>query len=259
VDTLQGLIADRMGESPELLWALGVYAAVLPLEAIAGTGHGRAWGERLGNIGAMLVHFTVGGVLLALLLELPWGEQLLEYPREPRWALLESPPLYALATVFLVDALFYVYHRLQHAVPLLWHIHKLHHTDPAVNVTTSRRTHFLERPLQFLVLVAPVLWLLGYNAAGMAHMAVLGPFFLYFAHLDLKLPLGPLTPVIVGPQYHRVHHGTARAKQGSNFAQAFPIFDWLGGTYRRPGVKEYGETGVEECRTARSRWRPILW
>jgi sterol desaturase/sphingolipid hydroxylase (fatty acid hydroxylase superfamily) len=167
--------------------------------------------------------------------------------------------LYAILVVFLIDGLYYVYHRLQHAVPFLWRIHKLHHTDPAVNITTARRTHLLERPLQFLLLVAPVLWLVGYNGEGMVYVAIIGPFFLYAAHLDARLPLGPLTPLVVGPQYHRIHHGVTMQQQTSNFAQAFPLFDILGGTYRRPGSAEYAVTGIEDCNTARERWQPMVW
>ena len=197
--------------------------------------------------------------MLLTLFEQPIGIRLVGYPDTPRFAFLNNPLAYAFAAMFLVDGIYYVYHRLQHAVPLLWHIHKLHHTDPAMNITTAKRTHFLERPVQFIVLIVPVLWMLGVSAEGLAYMAVAGPFFLYFAHLDARVPLGPLTPLMVDPHYHRVHHSRQRGHQNSNFAQAFPVFDMLGGTYHRPADDEYDATGVEECKTAAERWRSIIW
>jgi hypothetical protein len=35
-----------------------------------------------------------------------------------------------------------------------------------MNVTTARRTHFLERTLQYLLLTLPMLWALGTNLEG---------------------------------------------------------------------------------------------
>ena len=204
------------------------------------------------------MHF-VGGLILNALLSQPQATSLTEFPDTPRWGWLAHPIVWAVTLIFLTDAVFYVYHRLQHAVPLFWHVHKLHHTDPAMNITTSRRSHFLEKPLQFLIMGIPVLWLVGLNYEGLAWATVIGPFFLYFAHLDVNVPLGPLTSVIVGPQYHRVHHSKAGGEQNANFAQAFPIFDIIGGTYHRPGPSEYPETGVAECDTAAKRWMPLIW
>jgi sterol desaturase/sphingolipid hydroxylase (fatty acid hydroxylase superfamily) len=161
--------------------------------------------------------------------------------------------------VFIADGTFYVYHRLQHRNPLLWRIHKLHHTEPALNITTSRRTHCLERPLQFVVLVLPALWILGYNPDGLEYAMYAGLFFLFYSHLDIKLPLGPLTPVIVGPQLHRLHHSVEDVHHGINYAQIFPLFDILGGTYRRSGSREYPATGLPECRSVADRWRPLAF
>jgi len=255
---MESILHELVSQQFELLGALAVFAVCLPVELLFGTGHRVAWSERVGNLGAMLVHYVVGSAVLTWILDLSIGEKLIGYPAEPRWAALQNPFVYAFSATFLIDGLYYVYHRLQHAVPALWHIHKLHHTDPAVNVTTSKRTHFLERPIQFVVLVAPVLWLLGVHLEGLAVLAVVGPGILYFAHVDVRLPLGPLTGVIVGPQYHRIHHERVDRDRHANFAQAFPLFDILGGTYRTPRKREYAETGVVGCEHAVERWRPIL-
>lgn len=243
----------------ELVWALAIYALAIPVELLFGTGGRPTVYERLGNVLAMFLNFAAGGLLLTALLSRPEAAGLMGFSDEPRFAVLRNPWLYAFAAVFSVDALYYVYHRLQHTVPLLWHIHALHHTDPAVNITTSRRTHFLERPIQYLILVTPVLFLLGFSAEGLAVMAVLGPGLLYFSHLDVKLSLGPLTSLVVGPQYHRIHHALDARNHGVNFAQAFPLFDWIGGTYRAPRPREFVATGIEGCKTAADRWRPVVW
>jgi len=259
IDLLPRAFNDRIAAGPELFWGLAIYALAIPLEYLLGTGHRVPWAERIGNLAAMLIHFLLGGVLLFLLLANPVGIRLLQFPDQPRWEILANPFVWAFAMLFLFDGLFYVYHRLQHRSSLLWHIHKLHHTEPAMNITTSRRTHFLERPAQFVLLALPALWLLGYNPEGFTYAVVAGTFFLFFAHMDLKLPLGPLTPVIVGPQLHRIHHSADPAHRDRNFAQIFPLFDILGGTWHRPGTGEYPATGLAECATVRDRWRPLVW
>jgi sterol desaturase/sphingolipid hydroxylase (fatty acid hydroxylase superfamily) len=128
-----------------------------------------------------------------------------------------------------------------------------------MNVTTARRTHCVERPVQYLLLVLPPLWLLGSHPEGLGYALYAGTFFLFFAHLDVRLTLGPLTPVIVGPQLHRLHHSVEPAHHDRNFAQVFPLFDILGGTYRRHRRGEYPATGLADCTTARRRWRPLVW
>src|SRR4029079_8395900 len=147
----------------------------------------------------------------------------------------------------------------QHGVPLFWRIHKLHHTDPAINVTTAKRMHFLERALQYFCLSVPMFWVLGRNLEGLAYAAAINWFFLAIGHADIRLDFGPLTPVVVGPQFHRMHHSRLPEHRDVNFAQVLPLFDLLGGTYRRPGPDEYPETGVEGCETPYARWRPLLW
>src|SRR5258706_15193675 len=66
----------------------------------------------------------------------------------------------------------------------------------------------------------------------------------YFIHLNLRLPLGPLTPVLGGPHLHRIHHSRLPEHQDKNFAAFFPIFDLLFGTYYPPSRAEYPATGL---------------
>ncbi len=244
---------------PQIAWYVIACAAVFPLEVAFGSAKKVTWNGRFGNACAMLVHFGVGGAVLGLLMATSAGQWLASYPKEPRHEFLRNPYVWALTSAFLVDAAFYAYHRLQHAVPLFWRIHKLHHTDPAMNVTTARRTHFLERGLQYFCLTIPMCWALGANPQGIAYGFAITSFFLYFGHADIRLDIGLLTPIVVGPLYHRIHHSRQAEDQNRNFAQVFPILDIVGGTYRRPHPDSYPETGVDGCETALARWRPLIW
>lgn len=242
----------------ELGWYMVFFATVFPLEAMFGSERKPGWGERIGNVAAMLVYFGLGTFVLEALEKLPLGERLAAFPAESRLEILKYPLVWALTSVFLVDGLFYVYHRLQHSFALFWRVHKLHHTDPAMNITTTHRTHFLERTLQYLCLTTPMFWTLGKNLPGVSYAALITMFFLYLGHADIRLDLGPLTPIVVGPMFHRLHHSRHREHRNVNFAQIFPLFDILGGTYRRPRAEEHPDTGIEGCESDRERWRPLL-
>ena len=48
------------------------------------------------------------------------------------------------AAVILLDLLHYATHRVFHAVPYLWRIHEIHHSDPDYDVSTAVRFHPIE-------------------------------------------------------------------------------------------------------------------
>jgi sterol desaturase/sphingolipid hydroxylase (fatty acid hydroxylase superfamily) len=50
------------------------------------------------------------------------------------------------ARFLLMNLLSYLVHRCEHAVPLVWRFHALHHSDPDVDLTTSLRHHLIEYP-----------------------------------------------------------------------------------------------------------------
>lgn len=110
----------------------------LPLERAFGSEEPAPWSERFGNLAAMMVHVVGGGIVLQAVLATPIGQALAAFPSEPRHALLRDPFVSALSSVLIVDAAFFGHYRLQHAVALPWRIHELHHTDPAMNVTTAQ-------------------------------------------------------------------------------------------------------------------------
>src|SRR5437870_2284810 len=59
-------------------------------------------------------------------------------------------PCYALA----MDGGEYLFHRAQHRIPLLWAMHSLHHSDPAVNTSTAPRHFWGEMPLKAVTIYA---------------------------------------------------------------------------------------------------------
>ena len=55
--------------------------------------------------------------------------------------------LYSLVTLLFYDFLFFVIHFLEHKIPILWAIHKVHHSAEVLTPLTRYREHFLEGPI----------------------------------------------------------------------------------------------------------------
>ena len=66
----------------------------------------------------------------------------------------------------------------------------------------------------------------------------------FVTHANLRLGFGPLTPLIAGPQLHRIHHSALPEHRDRNFSMLFPIIDIVFGTYYRPRPDEYPPTGT---------------
>ena len=157
---------------------------------------------------------------------------------EQHWGvfnLLGVPTLVSiLLFVVLFDLAIYWQHRLYHMVPLLWRLHRMHHSDPDFDVSTGIRFHplsiILSMLIKMLVIVAlgppPVAVLLAEIMLNVTTM---------FNHGNIYLPPkidGLLRLFLVTPDMHRVHHSVAEDETNTNFGFNFPWWDRLFKTYR---------------------------
>jgi sterol desaturase/sphingolipid hydroxylase (fatty acid hydroxylase superfamily) len=132
-----------------------------------------------------------------------------------------------------LDGARYGTHRLLHRNPWLWRIHRLHHTDPDQDFTTSLRFHPLEALLDAGVELAVVAALGAPPAAVVLYelaVAVSTP----LTHANLSLPARwerHLRRVLVTPDLHRVHHSALPAEMNRNFGSVFSFWDRGLGTY----------------------------
>lgn len=154
--------------------------------------------------------------------------------------------LQVLAFYFVFDFFYYWLHRSQHAIPWLWAQHKLHHSDESLNATTANRHHWLEVPLHGLVIWLPLGILFQQKAVTIGWLWTLFLLWGYFIHMNVRLSMGPLTPVFAGPQLHRIHHSLEPQHRDKNFAAAYPVFDILFGTYCPPKSGEFPTTGLSD-------------
>jgi len=139
-----------------------------------------------------------------------------------------------LASVLLLDLAIYLQHRMFHAVPWLWRLHRMHHADLEFDVTTGLRFHPLEILLSMAIKMAMVV-LLGAPAVAVIVFEVLLNATAMFNHGNVRLPRAVdrhLRWFVVTPDMHRVHHSVIRAETDSNFGFSLAWWDRLFGTYR---------------------------
>ena len=152
--------------------------------------------------------------------------------------------LFVLAYAFVWDLWQYALHRLQHRSAFLWETHRFHHDEPQVNAATQTRVHAISYLLAFAFHL-PVVMLFGLQAPPAIAAFLMFTLWGFVNHANLRLSLGPLTPLIAGPQWHRIHHSVLPEHRDRNFAVLFPVIDMLFGTYYRPARDEYPPTGIE--------------
>ena len=136
--------------------------------------------------------------------------------------------------IILLDGVIYAQHVLTHRIPVLWALHKVHHTDRDLDVTSALRFH----PVEILFSMAyKILWvvLLGPSVTAVIIFEVLLNGSAMFNHANLRLPLcldKVLRPIIVTPDMHRVHHSVIEGETNSNYGFFLSIWDRIFRTYR---------------------------
>lgn len=184
--------------------------------------NGHIWGV---VIATLAPHIDISGQLAS---NLPWGVQL--------------------AVAFVVtDFMQWGIHDLLHRVPLLWRIHKVHHSIRVMDFWGDFRFHVGEiivyKSLQYIPLA-----LLGFDGTVLFALAIISTAIGYFTHANLNVPLGPFGYVFNGPQMHIWHHvHGAYGPINVNFGISLSVWDWLFGTAYLPehNPEALGFDGVE--------------
>ncbi len=138
------------------------------------------------------------------------------------------------AGLLLLDYTMYLWHRLNHRVPLLWRFHLVHHTDLDLDVSTALRFHAGElllscgwRAAQVAVIGPPVALVVVFEVVFETATA--------FHHSNWRLPPAldrTLASIVVTPRMHGVHHSTLEAETNSNWSVMLSWWDRLHGTLR---------------------------
>ncbi|MGX5915597.1 sterol desaturase family protein [Aliidiomarina sp. Khilg15.8] len=149
--------------------------------------------------------------------------------------MIEIPAWFSLLLAFLVlDFAIWAQHLIFHRVPWLWRMHRMHHADVDVDVTTALRFHPIEIALSMLIKIGIVV-LLGAPAIAVLIFEVILNATAMFNHSNIRLRGRAdkwLRTVLVTPDMHRIHHSWYVHETDSNFGFNLPWWDRLFGTYR---------------------------
>jgi sterol desaturase/sphingolipid hydroxylase (fatty acid hydroxylase superfamily) len=153
------------------------------------------------------------------------------------WGVLPAtaapPLLQAILAVGILDLTVYMQHRMFHAVPVLWRMHRMHHADVHVDVTTGVRFHPFEIAISTLIKGTIILALGASPVAVITFEAILNAGSL-FSHANGFLSTRTdawLRRVVVTPDMHRVHHSIVPGERNTNFGFNVSWWDRLFGTY----------------------------
>jgi sterol desaturase/sphingolipid hydroxylase (fatty acid hydroxylase superfamily) len=180
-----------------------------------------------------------------------WAEQqafgLLNWLPFPTWAAVT-------ATLLLRGFISFFTHYLYHMVPLLWRLHRVHHLDTDLDISSTVRFHPLEM-LTGPLIGLPLVIGLGLSPWVLLFYELLDAAVTLFSHSNLRLPAGLnrwLRYWIVTPDLHRIHHSVRQPETDSNFSAVFPVWDLVFGTFRpEPSAPpELMALGLAELRDA---------
>lgn len=202
--------AGSSGETSRRLWTNF---------ALGGIGYAMGWLLPLGVVGVALLAKTY-----------PWG-----------WSGADDLPLLLQLFLVLLVRTFAGYwaHRLSHQLGWLWRVHRVHHSDPAIDISTGFRHHPLE-PLIVIAFVAPPIFLLGPPVWAAALVELLLQAAVLVEHANVRTD-GRLWRILrwvfATPAVHLVHHSSAVHQTDSNYGSLLILWDQIFGTWRDPLIQ----------------------
>lgn len=152
----------------------------------------------------------------------------------------------------------YIGHYLLHKIPILWSVHRAHHSAEVLTFLTSARTHPLESfHMQFFMTLSGGLGggVLLYFTGTTLHPAPIALLLLtaFFTemfglaqHSHIPISFGKLSYFWISPVMHQIHHSAELRHRDRNFSTQLAVFDWLFGTIYVPREQENYRWGLND-------------
>lgn len=165
-----------------------------------------------------------------------------------------NPWVEMMVAVVMLDLAIYWQHRLFHRIPFFWRLHRVHHFDHQMDLTTGIRFHPFEI-LVSMVFKFLVVALLGVDLVSLIVFEILLNLFSLFTHANILLPARfdkILRKVLVTPPMHRIHHSVEKDETNSNYGFMLSFWDKIFHSYKERARVEnaFIELGLKEFRQA---------
>lgn len=144
-------------------------------------------------------------------------------------------------SIVLYDFTTYWIHRASHKIPLLWRLHRVHHSDTTMDSSTTFRFHPLELILIYQTGNILTAGIFGTDVTSMALYYFIIYIFFFLEHSNLNYPKwlnSTFGLIFVMPDHHRVHHQQDQFYTDSNYADILIIWDRLFGTFKMMPVEK---------------------
>lgn len=208
-------------------------------------------GSRIKHVGTNLVFVVTTGIVTGLLAFVAYEVLAIHTLSIGIFGLLGLPLIAKVILGLIILDFFgqYFVHVCLHKFKWLWKLHLVHHSDTTVDASTGTRHHpgdMLVRELLILTVIA----VFGIPLAVYVLYRIITPFFAYFTHANIELPLAvdrALSWIIVTPNMHKFHHHFERPWTDTNFGNVLSCWDRLFGTfvYADPKDIQYGVDTVD--------------
>ncbi len=174
----------------------------------------------------------------------------------------------------------FLWHYMEHKIPFLWELHKVHHSADNLNPLTNKRAHSLIQVGKFAMngLISGIpsglfMYFCNLGFIELLAIAAISNKILTLATLDalrhshVPLRFGFLEAVIISPHMHQIHHSSLEVHWDKNFGTNLAIFDWMFGTAYRPqkgeevvhGIYGYSLEQLQQYNSLRGTyWDPLV-
>jgi sterol desaturase/sphingolipid hydroxylase (fatty acid hydroxylase superfamily) len=237
--------------SLRLLVTLGLLGAFAGLEYVVPARPNVLGLRRIANqaglalISSVLARLALGGGLAGLaLIAQDMGFGLFNLVSAPTW-------LAIIVSFLLLDFAIWAQHVTLHRVPFLWRLHRVHHGDTIMDVSTALRFHPFEI-LASLAYKAGIVVLLGAPPTAVLMFEMTLGAGALFTHANIALPKGierTMRYLFVTPSLHVIHHSPNPIETNSNFGFSFNVWDRIFGTFRPIPINDHGLIGLESWRS----------
>ena len=160
--------------------------------------------------------------------------------------------LQLIVAIVLLDGATYLAHVLLHKIPWFWRLHKIHHADSVVDVTTSFRQHPLEALIRIGFLALPIL-LFGIPLVAVGIYRLLSSINALLEHSNVYTPLWLdhlVSTIWVSPRMHKIHHSQLAQETDSNYGNLLALYDRLFRTFTPVHRSDSITYGLEPVKTS---------
>lgn len=164
--------------------------------------------------------------------------------------------LFTFTMLLAYDISYYLYHNLQHRIPVLWELHKVHHSAEVMVGTTKDRIHLIDDVVNRVwdgLITGPVygFWLffafdpveltiLGINVYVLRNIVMMD----FVRHTHLKISFVLPNRVILCPHYHQPYYSTNPRCFYKNFGLMLSVWDRMFGALHVPEPNESFSFGL---------------